>query len=112
MSIHVGDPSLGNCDLFTAPADVHAAHADPFTPGGGTHGHLWRVSLGVRQDMNARRDVRDLLTALKAFAATLDHTDIGRVSTEDIAVAALRACPMADAARVEEVGVCEVVLWR
>jgi 6-pyruvoyl-tetrahydropterin synthase len=96
------------CILWSAWSEIHAAHTDPFR-GGSIHGHLWRVRLGITQSLDNRRDVRALLSQCMAFAAQLDHKDLGSVSTEDIALQALEFTS-ADMVEVEEVGICLVQL--
>ena len=96
------------CIIWTAWFDIHAAHTDPFQ-GGGIHGHLWRVRLGKNQDLAGRSDIRILLRQAKRFAERIDHTDLGTISTEDIAEQALSKTD-SDIVQVEEVGICLVEL--
>jgi hypothetical protein len=96
------------CIIWTAWFDMHCAHTDPFK-GGGIHGHLWRVRLGKNQDLQDRADIRILLGQAKRFSERLDHTDLGTISTEDIAVMALEKTD-SDIVQVEEVGICLVEL--
>ena len=98
------------CIIWTAWSDIHAAHTDPFR-GGEVHGHLWRVRLGIRQDMRNRTDIRSLLSQCQTFAEYLDHTNLGTISTEDIAEQALQNST-ADIVQVEEVGICLVELQK
>lgn len=99
-----------HCVLWTTWADIHAAHTDPFQ-GGQVHGHLWRVRLGIDQDLFSRKDVRSLIEQCKEFADAIDHTNIGEISTEDIALLALQNTT-ADRVEVEEVGICSVLIER
>lgn len=98
------------CIIWTAWFDIHAAHTDPFR-GGSVHGHLWRVRLGKCQDLQDRSDIRILLRQAKRFSESLDHTDLGSISTEDIAEQAISKTD-SDLVQVEEVGVCLVELSR
>lgn len=96
------------CILWSNWHDIHAAHTDPFQDGS-VHGHLWRVRIGARQDLANRQDVRELIDRCATFCRGLDHTDLGTVSTEDIALQAISVTG-ASLADVEEVGICTVCL--
>ena len=98
------------CIIWTAWSDIHAAHTDPFR-GGEVHGHLWRVRLGRYQDLDNRADIRSLLSQCQVFAGRLDHTNLGSISTEDIALQALSKTD-SDIVQVEEVGICLVEVFQ
>lgn len=100
------------CILWSSWADINAAHTDPFSNNGQVHGHLWRIRIGIEQPLNARMDARQLISAVKGFAELYDHTYIGEISTEDIAVNALAYIKIADRVEVEESGICTVQLYR
>lgn len=99
--------------LWTHWFDIHAAHRDPFSESEEIHGHLWRVRAGMPTEPGTS-DVRDLLSVLKFEVNKLDHSDLGRWSTEHIAQHILKHLDgWATLVQVEEIGICmvEAATW-
>jgi len=105
--------------IYSRWHDIHAAHIDPFR-GGELPGHLWRVQIGMVQDMDNAFDVRNLNWLLAQTCEYYDHKNLGNINTEGLAVRILERFTMVSTVcnfkiklhtiTVEEVGVCTVVM--